>query len=129
MSPTVKGFTLQIDQENSKFKAGQWIDLFIPGVEMVGGFSMCGPPSRLEQENILDLAVKSSNWPPALWLHTHARAGGSVAVRIGGDFFYPCEDVNALGDHQILLIAGGVGINPLASIFFHIDDLLGEFNL
>ena len=33
---------------------------------MIGGFSMCGPPSRLERESLLDLAVKFSKWPPGI---------------------------------------------------------------
>ena len=90
---------------------------------MVGGFSMCTPPSRLEKQSILDLAVKYSEWPPANWLHTKAQEGNKVKARIGGDFFYPNSITESFNGHDVLLIAGGVGINPLASIFFHINDL------
>jgi len=121
LSPTVKSFTLKVPtKELSSYRPGQWIDLFIPSVDMVGGFSMYGPPSRLEKEQILDLAVKYSEWPPANWLHTSASVGAQVAVRIGGDFYYEQSDDE--GDHQVLLLAGGVGINPLASILFHIAE-------
>jgi len=77
-------------------------------------------------KNIIDLAIKYSDWPPTHWMHTKACEGSSIKLRIGGNFYYPCQDVNALEDHQVLLIAGGVGINPLASIFLHIDDLIGH---
>jgi len=71
LSPTVKGYTLQIingNVTNNSFKAGQWVDFFIPDseVDMIGGFSMCGPPSRLERDSFLDLAVKFSKWPPGI---------------------------------------------------------------
>ena len=93
---------------------------------MVGGFSMWGPPSTLENDSMLDLAVKYSNWPPANWLHTQAKEGDIVSVRIGGEFSYPNYATTKLDDHNVVLIAGGVGINPLASIFFHIKDLKGN---
>lgn len=126
LSPTVKSFTLKVQQKDdeernassSSYRPGQWLDLFIPSVDMVGGFSMYGPPSRLEKDQILDLAVKYSEWPPANWLHTSASVGAQVAVRIGGDFYYEQPD----DDHQVLLLAGGVGINPLSSILFHIAE-------
>ena len=126
LSPTVKSFTLKVPTKKlSSYRPGQWIDLFIPSVDMVGGFSMYGPPSRLEKEQILDLAVKYSEWPPANWLHTSASVGAQVAVRIGGDFYY--EQPDDEGDHQVLLLAGGVGINPLASILFHIAEKMSKF--
>ncbi len=87
---------------------------------------MCGPPSTVEKCNQLNLAVKYSDWPPANWLHRTAKVGDEVAVRIGGDFHYPDETTDQLGVHDVLLIAGGVGINPLASIFFHIHDIKGR---
>ena len=133
LSPTVKSFTLKVQQKDdeernassSSYRPGQWLDLFIPSVDMVGGFSMYGPPSRLEKDQILDLAVKYSEWPPANWLHTSASVGAQVAVRIGGDFYYEQPD----DDHQVLLLAGGVGINPLSSILFHIAEKMSKFDL
>ena len=93
-------------------------------METVGGFSMCCPPSTLERNSMLELAVKQSEWPPANWLHTEAQKGQAVSLRIGGDFHYPMADMEK-ADHEVLLIAGGVGINPLASIYFHVADLIG----
>ena len=36
---------------------------------MVGGFSICSSPRLLEQERMIELAVKHANHPPALWIH------------------------------------------------------------
>lgn len=36
---------------------------------MVGGFSICSSPRLLEQERMIELAVKYTNHPPALWIH------------------------------------------------------------
>ncbi|NWH48413.1 OXND1 protein, partial [Fregata magnificens] len=49
-----------------------------------------------------------------------------VALRVGGDFFFDPQP----GDSpvELVLIAGGVGINPLFSILLHIADLHGYRN-
>ena len=69
------------------FRAGQWVDFFIPGVEKVGGFSMWSPPSKLENESKLELAIKASTWPPANWVHTQAKIGSKLSVKIGKGSF------------------------------------------
>jgi len=118
LSSTVKGLTLQVDkkpEDNVQFQPGQWLDFFIAGEEKVGGFSMCSPPSDLTSGGTLDLAIKYSTWAPAFWVHTQCRVGDMVTFRFGGDFYYPARGLE--GDHSLLLIAGGVGINPLYSIW------------
>merc|ERR1719319_1720818 len=115
LSPDIKGLTLKVEKNESGFKAGQWMDFFMPGVDTVGGFSMCSAPELLTRCNFVDLAVKFSTWPPANWVNTKCKVGDKVSFRFGGDFFYPPEKL--LGDHSVLLLAGGVGINPLYSIW------------
>ena len=100
LSSTVKGYKLEVPKP-STFKAGQWIDLFIPGVEMVGGFSMCSSPSELEKSNALSLAVKYSEWPPANWLHTKTKEEDWVSLRFGGDYHYPDKDTDLVKDHSV----------------------------
>ena len=46
------------------------VDFFIPGVETVGGFSICSSPKTLKDTSTIELAVKYSDHPPALWVHT-----------------------------------------------------------
>ena len=46
------------------------VDFFITGVEKVGGFSMCSCPGLLQQEGVIELAVKNAQHPPAHWIHT-----------------------------------------------------------
>eukprot|EP00064_Thunnus_orientalis_P018125 superscaffoldBa00004076_g18216 len=68
-SETVKRLRIAVHPDFS-FKAGQWVDFFIPGVEKVGGFSMCSSPGLLQREGVIELAVKYSKHPPAHWIHT-----------------------------------------------------------
>lgn len=48
-------------------------------------------------------------------------------IRVGGDFCYSLGDDQKLTD--VLLIGGGVGINPLLSMLFHHSKLLTSSNL
>ena len=38
-----------------RFRPGQWVDFFIPTVQIVGGYSICSPPGQLPE---LELCVK-----------------------------------------------------------------------
>ncbi|XP_007934815.1 oxidoreductase NAD-binding domain-containing protein 1 [Orycteropus afer afer] len=123
-SPSVKRLCLRVAEKHFSFKAGQWVDFFIPGVSVVGGFSICSSPRLLEQEKIIELAVKYANHPPALWVHNQCTLDAEVALRVGGEFFFDPQPADA--SRNLVLIAGGVGINPLLSILRHAADLHRE---
>ncbi|XP_076069731.1 oxidoreductase NAD-binding domain-containing protein 1-like isoform X5 [Oratosquilla oratoria] len=72
-SPTVLGLTLRVTNPGFYFKAGQWVDMFIPGLETVGGFSMYSDPAQLENDGTIDLGIKFTKWPPAFWVHKQVR--------------------------------------------------------
>ncbi|KAG8442946.1 hypothetical protein GDO86_011674 [Hymenochirus boettgeri] len=120
-SATVKRVRLDVTNKEFTFKAGQWVDFFIPGVPKVGGFSICSSPGLLERERVLELAVKYNLHPPAHWIHSQCSLGSEVALRVGGEFFFDPHPSDPPVD--LILIAGGVGINPLFSILLHVADL------
>uniref|UniRef100_A0A8C6WLX4 Oxidoreductase NAD-binding domain containing 1 n=1 Tax=Neogobius melanostomus TaxID=47308 RepID=A0A8C6WLX4_9GOBI len=114
-SDTVKRLRLSVHPDFS-FKAGQCGD--------GRGFSMCSSPGLLQREGVIELAIKYTKHPPAHWVHTQCSLGSRVALRVGGDFFFdPAPSGPVL---ELLLLAGGVGINPLYSILLHAADLLRE---
>ena len=97
------------------------VDLFLPNISQVGGFSICSPPSLLQLTREIHLAVKKSSWPPAEWIHSKCRVGDKVQIRVGGDFHYEPPSNSQAPD--IIFIAGGVGINPLLSIMLQLKSL------
>lgn len=115
------------------YRGGQWIDMDIPGVQIVGGFSFVSSPNLpaeladkleapCEEQSCFDIAVRKANHPPARWVHESATTGSRVSVRVGGDF--TLDRVLAKPDtRHVLFIAGGVGINPLYSMLL---DLAGQ---
>ncbi|XP_053118148.1 oxidoreductase NAD-binding domain-containing protein 1 isoform X2 [Hemicordylus capensis] len=120
-SETVKRLRLAVTDKEFTFKAGQWVDFFIPGVAVVGGFSICSSPGLLEQEGVLELAIKRTAHLPAHWVHTQCALDSEVALRVGGNFFFDPQPSDI--PVNLVLIAGGVGINPLFSILLHVADL------
>lgn len=46
-----------------------------------------------------------------------------IIVRTGGSFVWPPPGIDVNGIEQVVLVAGGVGINPLISIFAHLMSL------
>ncbi|XP_074918531.1 oxidoreductase NAD-binding domain-containing protein 1 isoform X1 [Chelonoidis abingdonii] len=119
-SETVKRLRLAVTNKDFTFKAGQWVDFFIPEVAVVGGFSICSSPGLLEQDGVLELAVKHNVHPPAHWIHTQCSLDSEVALRVGGNFFFDPQPADS--PVNLVLIAGGVGINPLFSILLHVAD-------
>ena len=97
--------------------------MHIPSVETVGGYSITSPPHLLRERGVFTLAIQGSTHPPTLWMTTQCREGDTLSVRVGGDFVYnPTHSESRdtpLKSHDLCLIAGGIGINPLMSILLH----------
>jgi len=112
-TPTVREIVLDVTTAGFNFQAGNWVDFFIDGVPKVGGYSMCSVLSELPR---LRLAVKRSRHPPAAWCHSAAaQPGALVQVKAGGQFSWS-PATEGVGTAHLLLVAGGIGINPLYSI-------------
>ncbi|XP_041479117.1 oxidoreductase NAD-binding domain-containing protein 1-like isoform X1 [Lytechinus variegatus] len=121
-SETVKVLKLKVVDPSFTFKAGQWVDFFVEGLDIFTGYSMYSGPTQLKEDSTIDLAVKFSDYPPTVWVHNQCAVGSKVKVRTGGDklVFDPKP-----GDPSwnVLLIGGGIGINPLISLMHHAADL------
>ena len=118
ISPTVKSFTLALDGKPFTSLPGQWIDCFMEmdGSTEVAGYSMTSAPNK---EGWFSIAVKLVGDNPVTdYLHDCAKVGDVLIVEGGsGDFHYTGDDT-----HSLALIAGGIGITPIASIIRFIDE-------
>lgn len=96
-----------------------------------GGFTITSAPSaavpqwgsrpdgQVPQQAYLELAIqKSPNNPPAAWLWKPLPEimNAEVKVRVGGSFVWPPAGIDVSSLRKVVLVAGGVGINPLISI-------------
>ena len=119
--------------DSVKFLPGQWLDTFIPGLSKAGGFTITSIPrdaepvaedrSNEDGRPYLELAIQDSpSNPPAAWLWRPSDEilGARLVVRVGGSFVYPPLGVPAQLVKRLVIVAGGVGINPLISILSHL---------
>ncbi|EME88378.1 uncharacterized protein MYCFIDRAFT_185089 [Pseudocercospora fijiensis CIRAD86] len=113
-------------QHTIKVIPGQWLDTFIPGLQQAGGFTITSTPQdampSTHSSPYLELAVQRSSNPPAQWLwrDTEEIISTQLTVRVGGSFTWPPPHLDTQGIDRLVLIAGGVGINPLISIFTYL---------
>ncbi|GIZ00662.1 hypothetical protein CEXT_402012 [Caerostris extrusa] len=107
-SSTIKILRLYIKEAGFSFKAGQWVDFYVPGIQEVTGYSMTSPPNEAKEKGILELAVKYGTFPPTHWVHNSCSPGGEVQIRVGGDFYYDPLANKKEAEANLLLIGGGV---------------------
>lgn len=111
----------------AQFLAGQWLDVHVPGVAQAGGFTITSPPSRAASASLssspgrpyLELAVQAApGSAPAAWLwRSEAEiVGATLRVRVGGRFVLPPPGRTLADVRRVVLVAGGVGVNPLVSM-------------
>lgn len=118
LSQTVKGYELKVTSKTGfKFLAGQWLDVHIPVKEStIGGYSITSSPNMFDKYGKFGLAIQYSDHPPTHWMHNNCNVGTKLTVRVGGDFWYnPTPPLIS----DLLLVAGGIGINPIYSILRH----------
>ncbi|KAF8471808.1 hypothetical protein BDZ91DRAFT_716576 [Kalaharituber pfeilii] len=117
------------------FYPGQFLDLHLPNLPKPGGFTIVSVPSKLPE---LQLAVQKAEWNPAakwLWDLLYDDDGmveetnAEVKVRVGGEFRWPPPPQDGIGGvvevkriKHVVLVAGGLGVNPLISIFSHLHE-------
>ncbi|GAB1314233.1 Oxidoreductase NAD-binding domain-containing protein 1 [Madurella fahalii] len=150
VTPTIRIFRLDISPgESIQFLPGQWVDLYPPptaGIPKPGGFTITSAPSRAmpspSQTSLpyIELAIQSSpSNPPAAYLFQppSTLVHTPVQVRIGGSFVFPPPFLRSPGTttgptptpaagiqllRKVVLVASGMGINPLVSMLSHIGE-------
>ncbi len=109
----VRRITLDLDRHYAFFP-GQALDLFrvIEGRQNTLSLAICSPAR--EDNRQIELAVKRSRHPVSHYLFTEAQVGDTLEISpkaFGEVIFRP-----VFGD-EVVLIAGGIGLSPLLSMF------------
>jgi ferredoxin-NADP reductase len=124
-TPTVKSFVLDLGGDEIDFLPGQYIDLFIDsiGTNEGAGYSITSTP--LDKGTISIAVKKLPEARSAIYLHENVRVGDTfILMGPGGEFHYK-EGVGS----SVVLIAGGIGITPLISMFRYVREARLDFKL
>jgi len=107
-TPTIRTFVLQL-AEPMPFRAGQFVQLFLPGV----GEAPFTPSSSPSEPGRIEVTVLAAGRVTAA-LHELA-AGDEVGVRGPFGRGYPLHELEG---HEVVVVGGGVGLAPLRSLLY-----------
>ena len=86
-------------------------------LQKLTGYSITSTPDQLDSDHSISLAIKQSDDAITKWVHSKEvlefnERDICVHLRVGGDFQFDNNEAK-----HYILICGGIGITPLASIF------------
>ncbi|MQF48696.1 oxidoreductase [SAR202 cluster bacterium AC-647-N09_OGT_505m] len=124
-TPTVKSFVLDLGGGEIDFLPGQYVDLFIDSLRTIegAGYSIISTP--LEKGTISIAVKKLPEAKSAIYLHENAQVGDAfILMGPDGEFQYK-EGIGV----SVVLIAGGIGITPLISMFRYVHEAQPDIKL
>ncbi|CAF3318629.1 unnamed protein product [Rotaria socialis] len=129
LTPSIKQFYLSINDPLQRFHfvPGMFLDFHLsPTItSVITGFSICNSPANYSNTNLIELAIRETDYPPTEYMFNNCQLNEKINVKCGGDFFYQSSTTN---NDSILLICAGIGANPIVSILRHIADLYASNN-
>lgn len=122
VTPTEKLFELRLIDENArdafKFDAGQFVEISVFGV----GEAPISISSSPTKRGFIELCIRDVGDVTGA-LH-RKRCGDTVGIRGPFGRGFPFEEMRG---HDLLLVAGGLGMAPLKSLLNHVHDERTEF--
>ncbi len=116
-SQTIKTFVI-VPEEKFKFEAGQFVELTLPG-EGEAPFTPSSSPADTEK---IEITIMKAGRVTGL-LH-QCKKGQKVGIRGPYGNGYPIDDF--VGKY-IYIVAGGVGLAPMRSVFLTLLDRINDF--
>ncbi|CZR68480.1 uncharacterized protein PAC_18379 [Phialocephala subalpina] len=129
INETIRLFELQPLTDHIKFRPGQWLDVYCPGIPEAGGFTITSsafyPQAPSPSNHRIELAIqKSPESPPVayLWQPIPKIIDSELQIKVGGSFTWPPVSARVKSLKRVVFVAGGVGINPLMSMVRFLAD-------
>lgn len=117
-TPTIKTFCLDLS-EPMKFKAGQFMQLTVPGYGEAP-FTPSSSPSVTDKMQITILKTGSVTD----YLHDKMKEGDRVGLRGPFGKGYPIEKLKG---KEVLVVGGGVGLAPLRSLIYALFETINDY--
>lgn len=112
-TPTIKTYLLKLDKK-LKFKAGQFMQLTVPGVGEAP-FTPSSAPGEVKEMGIT--IMKTGKVTDRL--HDKVKKGDTLALRGPFGKGYPLDKFEG---KEVLVVGGGVGLAPLRSLIYALFD-------
>ena len=110
LTPTIKGVFIDIDGEGPTFQAGQYMNLYLPGLDHPRAFSLSNQP---RSKNRLELNVRHvPDGKATTYVHRTLRVGDEVKVSGPLGRFY----VRKSDTQPVIFMAGGSGLSSPRSM-------------
>lgn len=110
LTPTIKGIWIEVGGDGVSFQAGQYINLYIEGLEHPRAFSIASAPS---DSNSIELNVRRVEEGAATnYLHDELKVGDSLRFTAPLGRFY----VRKSAPEPLLFLAGGSGLSSPKSM-------------
>ena len=116
-TPDIKTYTIRPD-EPIPFKAGQFVELAVPGI----GEAPFTPSSSPKISERMEITIMRTGRVTD-WLDT-MKVGGEVGLRGPMGRAYPIEDFHG---REILIVGGGCGVGPLRSLLLALVEDLDKY--
>jgi len=117
-TPDIKTYSIRPD-EPIPFKAGQFVELAVPGI----GEAPFTPSSSPKIEDHMEITIMRTGRVTD-WLDT-MKVGDEVGVRGPMGRAYPIEDFHG---REILIVGGGCGVGPLRSLLLALVEDLDSYS-
>ena len=114
-TPTIKTYQFKLNKK-LKFKAGQFMQVTVPGI----GEAPFTPSSAPGDVNEMEITIMKTGKVTDK-LHDEARPGDTLALRGPFGKGYPIDKFEG---KEVIIIGGGVGLAPLRSLIYALFDKL-----
>lgn len=107
-----------------RWAPGSHIDVECGSPELTRQYSLCGDPA---ERHVFEIAVllEADGRGGSAWIHAHAKPGARLKIRGPRNHFRLDEE----GKHRLILIAGGIGITPIAAMARRASELGRDYEL